>query len=52
MPSQRKNAVRLYEDGETIDTIAAKLGASYGGGREALVGPEVALRSPGRRHSS
>lgn len=51
-PSQRQNAVRLYEDGETIDAVAEKLNASYGRVREALLEAGVVLHPPGRRRVS
>ncbi|WP_374197485.1 helix-turn-helix domain-containing protein [Microbacterium sp. cx-55] len=50
--SQRRNAARLYQDGETIDTIAVQLGASYGRVREALIEAGVDLHPPGRRRSA
>ena len=50
--SQRRNAVRLYQDGETIDAIANELNASYSRVREAILEAGVPLRPPGRRRVS
>lgn len=49
--SQRRNAVRLYHEGETIDAVAAQLSASYSRVREAILDAGVPLRPAGRRRA-